>query len=816
MSDIFSDYIIQIIIIGCDDFFKIIFSIIVVRRLLKIKNDMNIENKYLLYSNMDGSQLQKIDKQKWTFFSLMKFILNILISFIYVLYLIIYPLFKVMNINIGIKNNLLIYFIIYYSYNLISMITWTLSTILYYKEYRIYKDQTWNSIRIFWVLNNIITLIEFIFILIAFFFEKNISFEFLINKILFILNCSIFFLSCILSFLTIFHPYDVSIRKKSEEIDNIKDELNKTTLSIGIQDELLDNSESEFTNEEDLSFQNLDTIILELPDNDGLNNKLYNIEIKIKTKDFKELTFSLKIQKIKHKRNKLPMIVCNFNEIILKYYKNKNASKEIINLIKEAYNISLTLNPQRTSFTGDKKATNLLSHLYCEIIKKDNQFLLDLLNFLQIKCDDLINSLKNNFTSIFEENPNVEQEIERIDTLGSIFDNFEDININDISNINRKISLEDSKNNNSILLSNMDKNNIISSVKSNKIIPIKRSVIPKDNISFASFLNKIIIYKHFLTIQIISYEETSNNLNFILKTINNNKKDKKEIFLQVNVFSLHDIIYDDELSSFLIDNYENINDKKSNSKNIMEELFNNYLNNIFYYDEKLYNIFKLNQLITLNKDKFHEEIIHKFFEEKKQNIGLFKDDIRQFLFDIKLKIYKNNNDIKSLINENNIEITISKANTEEIISNDKKVINCKINIIKLYLLIENMIKVLTQKKLPYNELSSNLNNIKIYVGKLLNIIYNVPEDQLKNIKNYRTNKVVYGEQKINCLIEEFEKKYSNAKIKINNINNELINELNKEIKNLNSTLNSLLNKPNLKYALYFTSFREIIEFNSLY
>ena len=98
----------------------------------------------------------------------------------------------------------------------------------------------------------------------------------------------------------------------------------------------------------------------------------------------------------------------------------------------------------------------------------------------------------------------------------------------------------------------------------------------------------------------------------------------------------------------------------------------------------------------------------------------------------------------------------------------------------------------------------------------MNIIYNIPENQIKNIKNYRIKEVLYGEQKINALVSEFEKRFSSSKIQIDKINQEKINDINKEIQNLNAPLNSLLNKSNLKYALYFTCFRDLIEFSSLF
>ena len=624
---------------ACDSAIKLIFILIGTKRLLKIKNDMNIEKKYLLYQSFENSQSQ-ISKEKWTFPSMIKFIFNKLIVLLYFSSMIIVICFLFNSDN----KNLLPHFITkntkdlnlnYYIINkivncLVNCIAWLISTRLFYKEFRIYRDQTWNGMRIFWILHAIINVIYLIYY--CFCEEKD-----KLDNIMFILFAIICLISIIVFLLAIFHPYDVIIEKKVIDIEkNVNEDPNETRISTDIQDELLFNSDDEFISEEDISFHNLKTITIELNDNEGFNKKKYEIELRIKTQDFKQLYFSVKIQKVKHKRIKLPINVSNFNEIILKYYKNRNVSKDLINLLKQAYNISLTLNPQRNSFTGDKRNTNLLAHLYKEIIKKDYNFLLDFLNFLKIKSNELIQNLSEEYTSIYDKNPLVEKEIERINTIGSIFDNFDD-DINS-SNINNKIikkqkTMDESPESEKKI--NNKTNEFDNTISSDLTHPKKRNLISKEYISFSSFINNVLINKRFITIQIISFEQISQKLNFLLKT----SKDKNEIMLQKNIDIIHDVLSDDELSNFIIDYSENINDKNSKEKKTMEKLFNSYLNNLLYYDEKMYKIFNINQLINIDMDKFYNEIINNFFEEKSSNIGLFQDDIRQYLFDIKIKIY---------------------------------------------------------------------------------------------------------------------------------------------------------------------------------
>lgn len=801
----------EIIIIGLDSINKIIFIITGIRRLFKIRKDMNIDKKYLLYSssNVDNQQLQKINKQKWTFPSMSKFILNKLIVLLYIGLIVIYFL-KDKEEN-KTEKYYIIQRIIFYLYCFLSCITWLISTRVFYKEFRVYKDQTFSGIRIFWIISNIINIILIIITIVLNYSDiNNFISDYLEIIIIFSAIC---FLSCILSLSACFHPYDVSIEKniKDEEEKNI-DDGNITRISTGLQDDLLFNSEDEFANEEEMSFHNMEGITIELNDSEGFNVKKYNIELKLRTQDFKQIIFSIKIDKIKHRRVKLPINVSNFNEVVLKHYKNKNISKELLNLLKQSYNISLTLNPQRNSFTGDKKNLNLLAHLYREIIKKDNQFLLDLLKFLKIKSDNLINSLQENYRTIYED-PSVEKEVDRIDSLGSIFDNFNDLGFTDINNsgikkknsdifpkTDRKLPKKD------YILEENDEN--LPSINSART-PMKIISVSKGIAGFSTFLNNILINKRFVNMIIISYEEISQNINFILK----NSIDKTEIILQLNIDIIHDILYDDELTSYIIDNAENLNDKKSNSKKILEELFNSYLNNIFYYDEKLYNLFNINQLLKLENEKYNNDLIENYFEEKKTNLGIVKNDIREYLFEIKIKTYKDNKDIKILIDEGNIEIELSKTNIIEKTIDKNKSISCKINIVKFYLIIEKMAFILNKTIKKYKELEGTLNNILTISGKLMNIIYNIPENQIKNIKNYRIKDALYGEQKINALVSEFEKRFNSSKIQINQ---EKINDINKEISNLNGKLNSLLNKSNLKYVLYFTCFRDLIEFSSLF
>jgi hypothetical protein len=375
------------IIIDCDIVFKIFTILIGIKRLLKIKNDMKIDNKYLSY--IDNSKTKINAKNKWTFWSMSKFIINKLIFLIYISLIIIYIIDDTLWNNGIIIIDLIFYKnYIFYIYSLICCIVWLISTRLFYKEYRIYRDQTWYGIRTFWIVNSIISIFKIILFFILVPINKVNNSQ---NIIFFILTCFIYFLFAILSSLAIFHPYDVLIEKTIE-----KKKSGNFITENNPQDELVSNSiEEEIENESEISMENYNNILIEFPNNEHLgNNKQFSIELNIKTLDF-------------------------YN--ILKYYKNKNSPKEVLNLLQQAYNISLSINPQRNSFNANKKDVNLLVHLYIEIIKIDKGFLLDLIKFLKIDHNDLINTLSNYYTSIYDDKPLIEKDIERMDSLRSIF-----------------------------------------------------------------------------------------------------------------------------------------------------------------------------------------------------------------------------------------------------------------------------------------------------------------------------------------------------------------------------------------------------------
>lgn len=438
------------IIIDCDIVFKIFAIFIGIKRLLKIKNDMKIDNKYLSYI---GNSKTKINaKNKWTFWSMFKFIINKLIIVIYIALIIIYIIDDTLWNNEIIIIDLIFYKnYIFYIYSIICCFVWLISTRLFYKEYRIYRDQAWYGIRTFWIVNSIISIFK---IILFFILAPNDNVYDSKNIIFLILTCSNYFLFAILSGLAIFHPYDVLIEKSVEKKknENIITENNP-------QEELVSNSiEDEIECESEISIENYNNILIDFPNNEQLgNNKQFSIELNIKTLDFHNLIFILKIQNIKYKREKKCIYVCNFNEVIFKHYKNKNSPKDVLNLLKQAYNISLTINPQRNSFNANKKDVSLLTHIYIEIIRIDKGFLLDLIKFLKIENDDIIKTLSNNYTSIYDDKPLIEKDIERMDSLRSILNDESEFTDTSHSS-NKKKSIDEKRYNSEDIKDNSNQN----------------------------------------------------------------------------------------------------------------------------------------------------------------------------------------------------------------------------------------------------------------------------------------------------------------------------------------------------------------------
>jgi hypothetical protein len=253
---------------------------------------------------------------------------------------------------------------------------------------------------------------------------------------------------------------------------------------------------------------------------------------------------------------------------------------------------------------------------------------------------------------------------------------------------------------------------------------------------------------------------------------------------------------------------------------ILELLLNDYLNNLIYYDEKLFNEFKLNKLLNLDIEKFDEDLLVNFFE--KDNLEC-ANDITNMLFDIVLQPINEINDFNNIFN---INFKLKGVDKKNVIDKNKE-INMDLNLIKLYIIIDGILPVINSYlKKNFNQLYSVLNEIKTNIENYIYICLNVDTDTIKKIKmksqgeidKVKYEKMLFGHRRRDEICSLIETKLVNAK-NIDDINmtkNDIIPKINEKIKELNKSIGTLLNNKSLKYILFFSSIRDIFGLSKLF
>ena len=754
---------------------KFISLILFIKRFYYISKE--VKNKYpLSLTYLDNSLKEEKENKNWSKTSIIKLIINIILSIISfalgVLFFLYY--FKIVGDYLNTQkifpykdkdNYKKIIITIYF---LFEGLIWLLSSILYYKETKYYRNQSWNGLRFFWFSNGIYTFLKiatFTIIIIMGsskdFYTYYITYFFLFQSLL----------SIILLYYAIFRPYDFIYRNIEQLL--AEDKNNNELNSISCENSLLDSNDN--YDDDDYNYSFKDNLLSSISIKNNEKPKTIDILIEIKTIDFKTINFIIILKEEKYDIQKSPSGLCHFYKNLIKCYKNKKYENNIINLIQQSYNISLTLNPERNSYTGKKDSLKTLTHLCNQAIKISNNFLLDLLLFLDLSHINLVELLQNNnIQSVIEDFENIE-------------DNKEAEFIFEINKNNSKKSI-----NNSAL--NIYKTNSINSV----------GHMSRDIIKLYTFFNNIMIKDDYISIKIMRYDEEKKEMIFSLK-INN---PIKEILVNVNSENLIDTLYDDELKTYYIDNIETMIEE--NNYSIFELLLNEYLQNIIYYDENLFNQFQLNKILNLDIEKFSEEVLINFFEDN--NIECV-NNIANILFDIVLHPLDKNIPIDNYLFS--IKYTLKGIDKKNILNDDIKEVNIDLNIIKLYIIIDNILPVINSYiKRNFNELHSSLNEIKIYIENYIEILFNTNADGIKKIKfksEQEVNKVKYkkslfGEKKINEFSSIMKNKLIANKKDLED-KNEIINE---KIQQINKAITNILNNSNLKYVLFFSDMRKIL------
>ena len=773
---------------GSDIITKIISLILYIKRFSEISKER--KSKSILSLTYFENQSKKDNNPKWTKTLTFKFIINILLTLLS-LSLGILRLLKYLkddNDNDCVFDNCLIHTIIYVSYFTFEALIWLLSSILYYKEIKYYRNQSWNGLRFFWFTNGIFNFVKIATIIII--IKNNDIKNFYGNYIIFF-HC---FLSIILFFYAIFRPYDFSYSYKNiEKIlndDKFKNELN----SVSYENSLLEYTES-FTYDDDYNPKDelLYTITIKNKNKEIIKPTKVKLFLKIKTDDFSTISFILMLKNDKFDKDKFPNDICNFFKKLIKVYKYKKYENNIINLVQQSYNISLTLNPQRNSYTGKKESITTLMHLCNETIKISNNFLLDLLLFIDFPGNPVVQILQNN---------NVESLTEEIDNFDEEDESESSIDNNNISKRNTSNNLNINESNNLINLNNK------------KLFINNMNQMSRDMVKLYNFFNNILIRENFIIIKINKYDREKNDIECLLKTTN----PKKESIINVNSENLLDIIYDDNLKNYYIDNFNTM--IENNDYSILDLLLSDYLNNLIYYDDSLFQEFQMNKILNLDIEKFNDDLLINFFEN--ENIEC-QNGISNILFDVILKPLN-----KDILIDNifSIKCIIKGIDKKNIINDDNKEININLNLIKLYKIIDNTIPIINSYlKKNLNELYSILNEIKTYIENFIEVIFNINQDDIKKI-NFRSNEEVnrikyknllFGEKYIDEFKNIFEKKLieKNENYK-DNLDENNIGKINDKIKEINKDINSILNKKSLKYALFFLDIRKFFGISKIF
>ena len=164
-------------IVIADVLFKLIFLCLAVMRIYTITKEMK-QNPILSFLYLDSTISSDNKNKKWTPISLIKLILNVLLILIFLSL----GILKCVNdkyIDIILEclsSNEDYSKYILPPYYFFSSFIFLISTILYYKEFRSYRNQSWNGLRFLWFTHGIISITILITTLIEIFI-KNYSFQ---------------------------------------------------------------------------------------------------------------------------------------------------------------------------------------------------------------------------------------------------------------------------------------------------------------------------------------------------------------------------------------------------------------------------------------------------------------------------------------------------------------------------------------------------------------------------------------------------------------------------------------------------------------
>ena len=547
--------------------------------------------------------------------------------------------------------------------NIFNSFLWIFCVYMIYFEYIRKMSQKWLGLRTFWIFNFIFNLIEIILLSLKIDYDNKKS---IFSKLLFYQIIQ-FIPSIILFIFSIFKPNDNDnqfiINKNSfDDVSNII-ETNNNNIST-IEDESLF-FELQISNINSNKFEMKNNVLLSIKNKDENLNKKNNLEnrsVKFNLKLFGGQNYSI---------NKTIFDLISFNNKIIENIKNKINNYDKINkgYLIQIDNINIIFEKNIENETKFKE----LKNIYINLIKNYNFFISDFIDFCNIKNDEIKNKIQNQY----------------------------------LNNNNNSFSLNLSNTLINLSKENLIKSDLIKTIEFISFIIINDKKII--NIKINKLINSQIINQCFFDCEYY-YKNKKYPIQLKLNDLIEYSKNNFKIKSSEKIILIQNFLNDFE-------NIKNIFENNLNEKIIyFQDLLENILNNIFFYDDLFFKIFKINDLINLDSDKLNIETINYFFELDNyfMNNNYFNNSIFDTLINNKkLKIIF---DKKIENNKFNIIINYSEKNVNNILDLNELLLECK-DIIQI------------------NKNFNRFNNLKIILENIINLINSENENKINEIIN---------------------------------------------------------------------------------
>ena len=603
--------------------------------------------------------------------------------------------------------------------NIFNSFLWIFCVYMIYFEYIRKMSQKWLGLRTFWIFNFIFNLIEIILLSLKINYDNKKS---IFSKLLFYQIIQ-FIPSIILFIFSIFKPNDNDnqfiINKNSfDDVSNII-ETNNNNIST-IEDESLF-FELQISNINSNKFEMKNNVLLSIKNKDENLNKKNNLEnrsVKFNLKLFGGQNYSI---------NKTIFDLISFNNKIIENIKNKINNYDKINkgYLIQIDNINIIFENNKENETKFKE----LQNIYKNLVKNYNFFINDFIDFCDIKNDEIKNKIQNQY----------------------------------LNNNNNSFSLNLSNTLINLNKENLIKPDIIKAIEFISFIIINDKKII--NIKINKLINSQIINQCFFDCEYY-YKNKKYPIQLKLNDLIEYSKNNFKIKSSEKIILIQNFLNDFE-------NIKNIFENNLNEKIIyFQDLLENILNNIFFYDDLFFKIFKINDLINLDSDKLNIETINYFFELDNyfMNNNYFNNSIFDTL--INNKKLKINFDKKIENNKFNIIINYSEKNVNNILDLNELLLECK-DIIQI------------------NKNFNRFDNLKIILENIINLINSENENKINEIINLLNQFC----EKENFYI--FYSIYFRTLFKLGNFNEnseDLNNEINNNEQNNNNNNNDELNE----------------------